>query len=893
MNVTLALNMTHAGITLLHDSGAGWWDAGEARFEDPDFNARLAELHDTARALGGAGFETRLILPPSEVLVISSPANAGPGTGNDAQVRAALEGATPYPVTDLAFDWRKKAGTLQIAVVAHETLDEAENFATQNGFNPVSFSGVVDADAFTGAPFFGLTRAAAGRDPHEVWSDIPIKAAGSLEKHDIERLQNATVPLDSTPQNTPEPSIPDADTGDNTPAVVPAFSSIRAATPAAALTKAVPATDTPTALTADAKSQPASVSMPPPPRAIDVAAPPTPPALRAENDDTRQTKAPGGPVATSQEFAARIGNTARPRNNVTPPQISGHKETPGRAAGSNPKSTAVKPAATEAESLTVFGARDAQNHGAAPRHFGLILTLLLLLVLGAIAVWSSLFLPDTISKWFDRSPSSRTDPIETLALAAPSFAPNGTLAEGLSQTQPQVPERPVASLVASPDSSLVSSLESSGFQQPAALSGDPQTIALDQAPKPDPADLGVASNDVSLPTAVFTAPPTLPNTVPTTPATRLASLDAMTLTPEELADNEPDTLLSEDMTDPEQIVRAYAETGIWQAAPERRYRPREDSLDDLYVASIDPAIVGQDAVDLPRDIVINTDSSLPRPATPAPPDTAFALGGDGLVVPTPEGTLSPDGIFVFSGRPLVVPPGRNSSVNAPLQDTPDTLAGISPRERPDNLLEEAEKLQLGGRTRSELAALAPRARPASIQSAVQVALAEQADEDADLRLKAEAEAQAAAQSEASGTASALAVAISAAPKSRPRALELAAARQNRTTQQDILAGASTAAPNNAAAVSRSQRLQPKTPTPKSVAARATVKDAIRLNKVNLIGIYGSASNRRALVRLSSGRYIKVEVGDRVDGGKVAAIGETELRYEKSGRDVVLKLPKDG
>ncbi|MFT6104153.1 MAG: hypothetical protein ACJA1E_000569 [Paracoccaceae bacterium] len=873
MNVTLALNMTHDGITLLHDSGAGWWDAGEARFEDPDFNARLAELNDTARALAGADFETRLILPPSEVLVISSPADTAPGTGNDAQVRAALEGATPYPVVDLAFDWRKKAGTLQIAVVAHETLDEAENFATQNGFNPVSFSGVVDADTFTGAPFFGLTRAAAGRDPHEVWSDIPIKVAGSLEKHDIERLQNATARPDTTPQNTPERSNSDADTGDDAPAVVPAFSSIRATTPVTPLTKAVPATD--------AKSPSAGALMPPPPRAIDAAATPTPPSLRTENDNTQQNKAPGGPVATSQEFATRIGNTARPRNGVTPLQTTGHKETSSRALGSNPQSNALKPAATEAESPTVFGARDAHNHSAAPRHFGLILTVLLLVVLGAIAVWSSFFLPDTISKWFDKSPSSRADPVETLALAAPSFAPNGTLAEGLSQKQPQVPERPVAN----PGSSL----ESSAVKQPAALSSDAQTIALNQVPAPDAANLGVAANDVSLPAAQNTAPPTVPNTL----STRLASLDAMTLTPEELADNEPDTLLSEDMTDPEQIVRAYAETGIWQAAPERRYRPGEDSLDDLYVASIDPVIIGQDAVDLPRDIVINTDNSLPRPATPAPPDTAFALGGDGLVVPTPEGTLSPDGIFVFSGRPLVVPPGRNSSVNAPPQDTTNTLAGIPPRERPDNLLEEAEKLQLGGRTRSELAALAPRARPASIQSAVQVALAEQADENADLRLKAEAEAQAAAQSEASGTASALAVAISAAPKSRPRALELSAARQNRTSQQDILAGASTAAPNNAAAVSRSQRLQPKTPTPKSVAARATVKDAIHLNKVNLIGIYGSSSNRRALVRLSSGRYIKVEVGDKVDGGKVAAIGETELRYEKSGRDVVLKLPKDG
>ena len=35
----------------------------------------------------------------------------------------------------------------------------------------------------------------------------------------------------------------------------------------------------------------------------------------------------------------------------------------------------------------------------------------------------------------------------------------------------------------------------------------------------------------------------------------------------------------------------------------------------------------------------------------------------------------------------------------------------------------------------------------------------------------------------------------------------------------------------------------------------------------------------------------VEVGDRLDGGRVAAISDSELRYVKGGRNVVLKSPK--
>ncbi|MBR9651174.1 hypothetical protein [Thalassovita aquimarina] len=48
---------------------------------------------------------------------------------------------------------------------------------------------------------------------------------------------------------------------------------------------------------------------------------------------------------------------------------------------------------------------------------------------------------------------------------------------------------------------------------------------------------------------------------------------------------------------------------------------------------------------------------------------------------------------------------------------------------------------------------------------------------------------------------------------------------------------------------------------------------------------------RALVRLSNGRYKKIKVGDRIDGSKIAAIGETELHYAKSGRSITLTMPK--
>ena len=81
------------------------------------------------------------------------------------------------------------------------------------------------------------------------------------------------------------------------------------------------------------------------------------------------------------------------------------------------------------------------------------------------------------------------------------------------------------------------------------------------------------------------------------------------------------------------------------------------------------------------------------------------------------------------------------------------------------------------------------------------------------------------------------------------------------------------------------------PSSADVARQATIEDAIRLNRINLVGVYGLASDRRALVRLPSGRYVKVKIGDRIDGGTIAAISEDTLLYRKGGRSYELNMPQ--
>lgn len=142
-------------------------------------------------------------------------------------------------------------------------------------------------------------------------------------------------------------------------------------------------------------------------------------------------------------------------------------------------------------------------------------------------------------------------------------------------------------------------------------------------------------------------------------------------------------------------------------------------------------------------------------------------------------------------------------------------------------------------------------------------------------------------------ATAEAVAQSPIPGARPsnveeraRRLLAAAAPAAQTATTD---GARSAEDEDEEGETASAATSPSIPSSASVARQATETDALRLNQINLIGVFGAPNDRRALVRLSSGRVVRVQVGDRLDGGQVSAIGENELRYTSGGRNEVLRI----
>ena len=80
-------------------------------------------------------------------------------------------------------------------------------------------------------------------------------------------------------------------------------------------------------------------------------------------------------------------------------------------------------------------------------------------------------------------------------------------------------------------------------------------------------------------------------------------------------------------------------------------------------------------------------------------------------------------------------------------------------------------------------------------------------------------------------------------------------------------------------------------TKKSIVKLATKKNAINKRKLNVLSIYLRGSEKRAIVLFPTGQTKLVKVGDRLDGGRVAAIGTTEIRYIKGGNNLVLKIPQ--
>ena len=469
---------------------------------------------------------------------------------------------------------------------------------------------------------------------------------------------------------------------------------------------------------------------------------------------------------------------------------------------------------------------------------GLVLTLILLLLLALVAIWSAIFLPN--------SPVARLlgigDTVEEVAAAGTGLqAPDVTT---------------IAPIIGTSDAIQPTS------EDEAAADG---MILPDEGGTPDISGVAAleAVDDRPFEVAVNVTTPGTESDLPGIDA----DLDLPPLPPIDQGQNP--TL--------EEAAALYAEDGIWARSPDRPDLRPFDLLDRVYTASIDPEVRAFDAIALP-DPGVNPGELLRRFPPPPAFGAEFDITATGLVTPTPEGILTPEGAFVIAGTPPLEsrPRPREIASAAPAIDTDAAiLSTFRPTPRPGDLSETRERQILNGLTESELGERRPASRPPSPQET-----AAQASLFPGNRAGADPDAVDAAVREAiAGTNPA--VARSLLPRTRPGNIEQIVASADRTP---IEAATTVAVAVEAVAAG------PAIPSNADVSRAATQRNAIHLRNVNLIGVAGSPSERRALVRLSSGRFVRVGVGDRLDGGRVAAVGETTLQYVRRGRTVTLEIP---
>ena len=984
MKPSFALNITDSTIGLLHRTARGWLQVGETAFDTADLAEALGYLRGSALGLSPGGLTTKLVLPNSQIKYLELDAPGPDDTDRRTQIRAALVGRTPYNVEDLVFDWSGTGPKVKVAVLARETLDEAEAFATEHRFNPVSFVGLPAAGDFNGEPWFGPSKLAS-----------TLLEKGEKVDRDAEPVQIAARDLPKShpgaPKAATEPSS-DAD-ADKPPAegerptraqrraaaaaaaqlasqaevaAPPAPLATEAAIPAAAAIAdafpengddialdpiAWPAVD-PTLQDAPAAdlapgpdiAAPVSVSVAdnlafPEVAASDVTInaalvvdddlPPAPsPASMAafasrRGPDLPNPKQFGGsangangratfvgsdmadpmaeksvppplsrpkvggdvppnvaPLRTDEQASVRADvEVTKPANQkpstafVTAPSIPGSRKRKSLPQGTgvgapDPRKSLTKPGGTFASSK-VRGK---------PRYLGLILTGLLLLFLALIAAWSSFFMASN-----DVSQNGTA-----VVLAPTAVEPASTASADMA-----IPDAPPSDAAPA---------DVAAADVPAV---DDEMLADSQ----DPADFVVAGTE----TGAANVDPAA-DILAQNPASTDSAADTTAITSAPVA---------EVGLAPEPAPVVAATTDSPNAAP------INEAQDEIFLAAIDAPPLALDPLALPAPVA--TTDALPLPQLEPPPfGTVYQFDTDGRIRPTPEGIITPEGVRLVAGKPSVLPPPRPDAlavaaslpvaelaatsvavapatagaisaavaeaVAVPFPSDP-ALADARPRARPAGIAPQGaaqagDGAALSGPGTTRVSSLRPLARPSAVLAAGEAARLSTAAASLTAQAEQAAAIEAAVQVsfQPDPNASRLAVAVSRRPAPRPqdmsRAVEAAVAAAVRAPEpqaEQALAEAD-AEPEIASAA-------PSIPTRASVAKQATYVNAINLSKINLIGVYGSKSSPYALIRQANGRYKKVKVGDSIDGGKVAAIGASEVRYQKSGRMISLKMPK--
>lgn len=541
-----------------------------------------------------------------------------------------------------------------------------------------------------------------------------------------------------------------------------------------------------------------------------------------------------------------------------------------------------------------------------PRYLALILTLILLACLAAVAAWASFMTETGLAGLFGGS--STTEVAATDDLIAP---PDMTETALIAPADSSEPAAPVLTPDTAPDVAALPDLATPEATADAVATVPAELVALEPAVEPV-AETGTAvspaeADRIYAATGVWLRAPRLP-LIPTSDpvgSLTLAALDAgadRVALPEMpgLAGAAPDQAMLTPVDPPAPgTVFLRDARGFVLATPEGTLTPNGIMVFAGLPTIIPPARPGTPVPEVVGTVVappvpetgptitaaVAAPPLAPRPTTIVADPAVPALSGTAVIDPVTAG-----GIGLGAIAPTVRPLLRPGTPAATVTDAPVLVAfaGPRPQTRPAGLAPQPDPAAI-----AEGAALPPDATTGAIDDTVAAILAAAPPDSTVI----------------SGTA--LAIASARLPELRPQnfAAVVASAQERSVAapQNPSLAMIDpppepppvadvpvSVEPAPEALVPEAQVpdevVAPSGPIPGGVAANATLAEAIDLREVNLIGVFGRPNDRRALVRLANGRYVRVAVGDSLDGGQVAAIGDNALNYVKRGQTITIAIP---
>ena len=924
MKPDFALSLSFDGITLLHRTKPGWNIIGTAKLDSAALESDVADIRRKALSLDSRADNVKLVIPNEQIKFIKLLRPDGAQSNDiEAVILDHLQGATPYHVSELRFDWIASKNDLYVAAVAIETLQEAENFAETHSFKPLGNVAIPPKDSFIGEAFFGT---ALGGQQQMEWYDQEIDISPSPSPEALLKIAPKPLP--------PEPPIA-RNKGRITAQKKAANPDPKQPRLSTQLTKQIneEAENVPVSLNDLGTAFPRILSQiegklegqeqADKPTVFDV-------------DETRITanaaSPSADPILKRHGFEHKVA-TEKIRNVLrhTKKRLSAGVSAL-RAVLKTLLQTALrqtKMAGVGATQFIKICKHKLFVEGVVPlvQRLQPILRKYVLKArdwgLPVMLLSASVLLAGFTATYFIVTRSA--DPSTDLALKVETVS-----ADADADADKKIDVlRSIQELSPAPEAERRRGLTGlEGFtttdtQAKAEVFSETPLLGLSELQTSAGFDLSIVEKlpmKRALSRLDSLATPTSTRTRNGTELAPEAKIE-IPQTDRSSQLNTPEFIPNGPMT-PEELRRVYVSTGVWPMAPKAPYQASTKALEDLYIASIDADIRAHDPVILqsPDEFLTDSTKDLAIPLLKKAKPLGLATGDPAIempnepsaktlvspninalrvlpdvtlrppsMAPQPLAELTPSIITQDSNKTAISQPDALPSIDALTRLDPPSVTGFG-NQATDPIFENAatenaENQSSETNPTSELVS-----KPPSVSSE------EEAIDSTDpqTRQAPEPAIDMLAQSRPLIRPQALVAALRAKEKAFEEALNTSIRPKIRPALTEI-AQSDTLISRLFSALDEGDEANVDSPIadePSSarVSERATLEKGLNLRKVNLLGTYRFGNSRKALILMPNGSKRMVKVGDRLDGGQVAAIDEEELRYIKSGLNIILSMP---